>query len=50
MLRSLGREEVDSILKEFGEVVINDDICNREYRLDALAIDAVFREAGPTIH
>ncbi len=50
MLRSLGREEVDSILKEFGEVIISDDICNREYRLDALAIDAVFREAGPTIH
>lgn len=50
MLRSLGREEVNSILQEFGEVVINDDICNREYRLDALAVDAVFREAGPTIH
>lgn len=50
LLRSLGREEVDSILKEFGEVVINDDICNREYRLDALAIDAIFREASPTIH
>jgi molecular chaperone Hsp33 len=50
MLRSLGREEVDSILKEFGEVIISDDICNRKYRLDALAIDAVFREAGPTIH
>lgn len=50
MLRSLGREEVDAILQEFGEVVINDDICNREYRLDALAVDAVFREAGPTIH
>ncbi len=50
MLRSLGREEVDSILKEFGEVVVNDDICNREYRLDALAVDAIFREAGPTVH
>ena len=50
MLRSLGRREVDSILQEFGEVIINDDICNREYRLDALAIDAIFREAGPTIH
>lgn len=50
MLRSLGREEVDSILKEFGEVIVSDDICNREYRLDALAIDAIFREAGPTIH
>lgn len=50
MLRSLGREEVDAILQEFGEVVIHDDICNREYRLDALAVDAVFKEAGPTIH
>lgn len=50
MLRALGREEVDAILHEFGEVVINDDICNREYRLDALTIDAVFRDAGPTIH
>lgn len=50
MLRLLGRQEVDSILKEFGEVIINDDICNREYRLDALTIDAIFREAGPTIH
>ncbi len=50
MLRSLGREEVDSILHEFGEVVISDDICNREYRFDALAIDAVFREVSPTVH
>lgn len=50
MLRSLGRKEVDAILQEFGEVVVNDDICNREYRLDALAVDAVFKDAGPTIH
>ena len=50
MLRSLGREEVDSILKEFGEVIINDDVCNRQYRFDALAIDAVFQEASPTVH
>ncbi len=50
MLRTLGREEVYSILKEFGEVVVTDDICNREYRLDALAVDAVFREAGSTVH
>ncbi|TXI18609.1 MAG: Hsp33 family molecular chaperone HslO [Nitrosomonas sp.] len=50
MLRSLGRKEVDSILKEFGEVIVNDDICNRQYRLDALAVDALFREAGSTLH
>lgn len=50
MLRSLGRQEVNSILKEFGEVIVSDDICNRKYRLDALAIDAIFREVEPTIH
>lgn len=50
MLRSLGRKEVDSILKECGEVIVNDDICNREYRFDALAVDAIFREAGPIVH
>jgi len=50
MLRSLGRKEADSILREFGEIIVNDDICNREYRLDALAVDAIFREAGPTVH
>lgn len=50
MLQSLGYEEVSAILKEHGEVVVHDDICNREYHFDALAIDAIFREAGPTIH
>ncbi len=50
MLRSLGRNEVDSILQEYGEVVINDDICNQEYRFDALAIDAIFSKTSPTIH
>jgi len=50
MLRSLGREEVNAILHEFGEVIINDEICNRAYHLDALAIDAVFRDASPTVH
>ncbi|MCP5244138.1 MAG: Hsp33 family molecular chaperone HslO [Burkholderiales bacterium] len=50
LLQSLGREEVDAILSERGEIVVHDDICNREYRFDALAIDAIFREAGPTIH
>ncbi|MDV6345604.1 Hsp33 family molecular chaperone HslO [Nitrosomonas sp. Is37] len=50
MLHSLGRAEVNAILQECGEVVVHDDICNREYRFDALAIDAIFREAGPTLH
>lgn len=50
MLRSLGRKEVDSILQEYGEVVINDDICNRTYHFDALAIAAIFSKTSPTIH
>lgn len=50
MLQSLGRAEVNAILQEQGEVVVHDDICNREYRLDALTIDAIFREAGSTVH
>lgn len=50
MLRSLGRKEVDSILQEFGEVVISDNICNRTYRFDALAINAIFSKTSPTIH
>lgn len=54
MLRSLGRDEVNAVLVEHGEVVIKDDICNREYRFDAQAIDALFSDAStdgsPTRH
>ena len=35
LLVSLGREELESILAEQGEIVIRDDICNHEYRFDA---------------
>jgi molecular chaperone Hsp33 len=44
MLRSLGRAEVFSLLEEQGEAIIKDDICNREYRFDAQAIEQLFRE------
>ncbi|WP_291992529.1 Hsp33 family molecular chaperone HslO [Candidatus Accumulibacter sp. ACC003] len=54
MLRSLGRREVYATLHEHGEVLIKDDICNREYRFDALAIDELFGESPtatpPTVH
>lgn len=54
MLRSLGRDEVNAVLVEHGEVVIKDDICNREYRFDAQAIDALFADESldnpPTLH
>lgn len=54
MLRSLGRREVYATLHEHGEVLIKDDICNREYRFDAPAIDELFGDSPtatpPTIH
>lgn len=44
-LVSLGRNEIEAILDEQDEIVIRDDICNREYRVDrALAIE--FLEAA----
>jgi len=42
MLRGLGRQEVDSILAEQGEVVIRNEMCNHEYRFDAAAIARLF--------
>jgi len=42
MLRGLGREEVQSILAEHGEVVIRNEMCNHEYRFDAEAIARLF--------
>lgn len=42
MLRGLGREEVEAILAEKGEVVIRNEMCNHEYRFDARAIAEMF--------
>lgn len=42
MLRGLGRQEVEAILAEQGEVVIRNEMCNHEYRFDALAIRELF--------
>ena len=42
MLLGLGRQEVDSILAEQGEVVIRNEMCNHEYRFDAKAIEELF--------
>ncbi len=52
MLRSVGRPELESILAEKGEVLIHDEICNRDYRFSADEIAALFGEAGdaPTVH
>ena len=42
MLRGLGRQELESILAEQGEVVIRNEMCNHEYRFDAAAIARLF--------
>jgi molecular chaperone Hsp33 len=42
MLRGLGREEVEAILAEQGEVVIRNEMCNHEYRFDARGIAELF--------
>lgn len=42
MLRALGRAECEAILAEKGEVHVRDDLCHRDYRLDAAAVAALF--------
>ena len=42
MLRSIGREECESILQEVGEIHVHDDICNRDYRLNAADVRKLF--------
>ena len=48
MLRALGREEVDSVLEEFGQVEVRCEFCSRAYRydmVDAMALFAVGADA-----
>jgi molecular chaperone Hsp33 len=45
MLRSLGREEVDSILAERGAVEVRCEFCSRSYRFDAVDAGTVFTHA-----
>lgn len=42
MLRGLGREEVESILAEQGEIVIRNEMCNHEYRFGRDEIERLF--------
>jgi molecular chaperone Hsp33 len=46
MLRALGREEVDSVLEEFGQVEVRCEFCSRAYRYDAVDCAVLF--AGDT--
>jgi molecular chaperone Hsp33 len=42
VLRGLGRDEVESILAEQGEVVVRNEMCNHEYRFDRAAVETLF--------
>jgi molecular chaperone Hsp33 len=42
MLRSLGADEVRSVLAERGEVEVRCDFCNRAYRFDPVDVEQVF--------
>jgi len=46
LLRSLGRDEVDAMLAEQGEIEITCEFCNRVYRIDPVDAAALFHEAG----
>jgi molecular chaperone Hsp33 len=51
MIRSLGHADAEAILAEHGEIVIRDDICNREYRFDADDVAALFAASeGKALH
>ena len=46
MLRSLGRDEIDSIVAERGDVEIGCDFCGLKYRYDAVDVGELFTPAG----
>ena len=51
MIRGLGRADAETILREHGEILIRDDICNRSYRFGAEEVAELFAsDAAQTRH
>lgn len=51
MIRSIGRADAETILAEHGEILIRDDICNREYRFTPDDVAALFAASeGKALH
>ena len=51
MVRSLGLEDAQSIIAEHGEILIRDDICNRDYRFSPEEVTQLFAEStGKALH
>jgi len=42
MIRALGRQDAETLLAEHGEIIIRDDICNRQYRFSPDEVAALF--------
>jgi len=49
VIRSIGRADAETILREHGEILIRDDICNHSYRFSADDVAELFA-GGPTLH
>ena len=51
MIRGIGRADAETILAEYGEIMIKDDICNREYRFTTEDVAAIFAVSeGKALH
>ena len=51
MIRGLGRTDAETILREHGEILIRDDICNRSYRFSAEDVAELFAASeGQHLH
>jgi molecular chaperone Hsp33 len=48
MLRSLGADEIRSVLAERGSVEVRCDFCNRAYQFDAVDVEQLFAGAAPS--
>jgi molecular chaperone Hsp33 len=47
VLRSLGPEEVRSVIAEQGTVTVTCEFCQRPYKFDAIDVEQLFNEAAP---
>lgn len=55
MLRMIGREEIDGVLKERGKLEVGCEFCNMRYEFDAIDVAQVFagqglQESGSQVH
>ena len=50
MLRSLGRDELESMLADAAEVAVDDEICGHQYRFGPELLDELFPPAGRVLH